>query len=467
VRNKALPVVAALLLVGAFASTAAAAGPAGFKTAKAPYLVPCDAATCASANVIAGVVVDPIISTGDVVGGYQMSGIPDGLGAYKDAGARLQVLMNHELGATFPGTPPGVNTRISKLTLNRSTHGVLAGTYLFNGSEGFERFCSSTLESFFGTPYYLTGEEAIGAGHDGSSIVMNAETGAWLETPQFGHIQHENLVPVERLSKAVLVTTDDDFRVGSPSLLLAYIADTPEAALSGDPAHGSLYVWKALDPADTPTTIAEGATIAGEFVPLTQAENANSTTIKTAAAAKGAFRFSRLEDAATAQQTPGRLYFADTGKVGDVSLTGRIYQLDIDPADPTKASLTFLLDGTTHGFANPDNLDTSSKSLVFQEDREAPFRSTYNRVLVYNLEERTLKVAARVNTTPPLARGQWESSGVINAQTLLGGGWWLLDVQAHSTFAPQPGATAPGAQPAPNTATGEDGQLLAIYIPGS
>jgi hypothetical protein len=337
-----------------------------------------------------------------------------------------------------------------------------------NGSEGFERFCSSTLESFFGTPYYLTGEEAINAGHDGSSIVMNAETGAWVETPQFGHIQHENLVPVERLAKAVLITTDDDFRVGSPSLLLAYIADTPEAALSGDPAHGRLYVWKALDDtADTPASITEGDTIPGEFVPLTQAENANSTTIKTAATAKHAFRFSRLEDAATAQQTPGRLYFADTGKIGDVSETGRIYQLDIDPADPTRASLTFLLDSATHGFANPDNLDTSSTSLVFQEDRESPFRDTYNRVLVYDLNSGVLRVAARVNTTPPLRRGQWESSGVINAQTLLGGGWWLLDVQAHSTLAPQPGPAAPGVQPTPNTATGEDGQLLAVYIPGS
>src|SRR5439155_6656111 len=142
-------------------------------------------------------------------------------------------------------------------------------------------------------------------------------------------------------------------------------------------------------------------------------------TIKTAAAAKGAFRFSRLEDAATAQQTPGRLYFSDTGKVGDVSETGRIYQLDIDPSNPTKASLTFLLDSATHGFANPDNLDTSPHSLVFLEDREAPFRAQYNRVLVYDLKAKTVRAVARVDPTPPLLPGQWESSGVINAQTLL------------------------------------------------
>ena len=56
---------------------------------------------------------------------------------------------------------------------------------------------------------------------------------------------------------------------------------------------------------------------------------------------------------------------------------------------------------------------------------------------------------------------------MINAQTLLGNAWWLVDVQAHGTFAPQPGPAPPGVQPTPNTSTGEDGQLLALYIPDS
>ena len=61
--------------LAAFAATAAVAlslaGGAspgnsdGFKTAKPPYLVP----------MVPGVAVDPILSTGDVIGGYQMSGI--------------------------------------------------------------------------------------------------------------------------------------------------------------------------------------------------------------------------------------------------------------------------------------------------------------------------------------------------------------------------------------------------------
>jgi hypothetical protein len=51
---------------------------------------------------------------------------------------------------------------------------------------------------------------------------------------------------------------------------------------------------------------------------------------------------------------------------------------------------------------------------------------------------------------------------VINAQSFLGEDWWLVDVQAHSTFMTQPGVSL-----APNTDSGEDGQLLAIKIPNS
>ncbi|HEY2937388.1 MAG TPA: hypothetical protein VGJ25_12365, partial [Gaiellaceae bacterium] len=59
-------------LTGVLALVAGAQAGSGVKTAKPAYLVPA----------APGVVVDPILSTGDIVGGYQMSGIPDGLGAY-------------------------------------------------------------------------------------------------------------------------------------------------------------------------------------------------------------------------------------------------------------------------------------------------------------------------------------------------------------------------------------------------
>lgn len=474
-------------VVVATISVAVAVAATGVKTAKPPYLVP----------TAPGVIVDPILSTGDIVPEgqvppYQMSGIPDGLGAYSnkkrqdddddghrgDGGRTFTTLMNHELGVTFPGNPPGVNARISKLTIDTQTRSVLNAKYVFTGHEGFERFCSATLEVINGTPYYFTGEEAINgippappAGHDGSSIVMNAETGQWWETPHFGHLQHENIVPT-KLSKWFFLTTDDDFRPGQDAYLYAYIAKSFKAAISGDPSKGSLYVWKADGALDS-TQVQKGQPpMTGRFVPISQAENANSVTLKTAAAARGAFKFDRLEDAALYRPVKGRYYIADTGKAPR-TFRGRIYQFDVDKNDPTRASLKVILDGDKgDDIYNPDNIDTSSRSLVIQEDRESPYRggpvppnppvadSGHNRVLVYDIAAKTITSVARVATPATLRPGTWESSGVINAFDILGAGWWLTDVQAHSTTAPQPGPTL-----VPNSSSGEDGQLQAVYIP--
>jgi len=462
-------VVAALTASALVGTATSKPTPEGFKTARPSMLVATEP----------GIVFDPIISTGDVVGGYQMSGIPDGLGAYK-TGSGMTVLMNHELE---PAAAPNVYSRISKFRIDRKTHRVLEASYPFTGAEGFARFCSSTLELIDGEPLYFTGEEDIPtSGHDGSSIVMNADTGEWVETPQFGHILHENNVPVQRLSKAFLLTTDDDFRdptAAQPYIaayLYAYIADTWEEAISG--TGGSLYVWKATGPTDgvgSSNDISKGETLEGEFIPVSQAENANGDTLERTSDAKGAFKFVRLEDAAVGRHRPGEVYFADTGRLASESVKGRLYRLNIDLSDPTQASVTLLLDGDAgDDLVNPDNIDTSPHSVVIQEDRNSEHRGPagtipgrpndpgYGRILVYDIKTGAVRPVAYANSTPPLRPGTWESSGVIDAHTLLGEDWWLVDVQAHGSSMQQPGSSL-----VPGSSTGEDGQLLAIKIPNS
>src|SRR5215207_4176010 len=479
---KRMSLLAALLVGAVLAAMCAVVASGATKTTRPPQLVP----------TAPGVIVDPILSTGDIVPEgqtppYQMSGIPDGLGAYSnnrryrghDRGRKQKgrkgtftAVMNHELGTAFQGTPPtpGVNARISKLTIDKQTRSVLSAKYLFTGNEGFERFCSSTLEVIHGTPWYFTGEEELNGPHNGSSIAMNAETGEWFETEHFGHLQHENIVPT-KLSKWFFLTTDDDFRAGQDAYLYAYIAKSFKAAISGNPAKGSLHVWKA-DGAIDSTQIQKGQTLSGRFVPISQAENATDVTLKAAAAARGAFKFDRLEDAALYDQVKSRYYFTDTGKAPR-TVRGRLYQFDVNPSDPTQASLKVVVDGDKgDDIYNPDNIDTSARSVVIQEDRESPFRggpvppnppvadSGHNRVMVYDIATGTLQSVARVDTTPPLRPGQWESSGVVNVFDILGPGWWLTDVQGHNTPAPQPGPTL-----VPNSSSGEDGQLQAVFIP--
>jgi hypothetical protein len=472
--------LALLALVGVLAAVLATVGGAshgggGFDTSKPAYLVP----------TAAGVQVDPIISTGDIVGDYQMSGIPDGLGGYRKTDVRghtdkghargrmVRVLMNHELGRSFPNNPPGVDTRITRLDIDRHTRRVHAAEYLFTGHELFERFCSATLMLIDGRPLYFTGEEAVpiagqppGPAHDGSSIVMDAETGFYREAPHFGHFQHENVVPL-KLSKWVFLSSEDDFRPG-PSYLYAYIADDFQRGVRG--TNGSLYVWRANDLAKNQNTaVLKNESVPGHFVPIPQSENMNSTQLKTAATNRNAFRFDRLEDIATQPEIRGRTFVADTGKP-PTTARGRVYQFDVNPGNPTLATLKMILNGDApdgDDIYNPDNMDASDRVLMIQEDRESafrdpPFSGGYGRVMEYRFSNQSLRSVARVNTPAPLRPGTWESSGIIDAGDLLGRDWWLLDVQAHSTTAPQPGPSL-----VPNSSSGEDGQFLALHVPGS
>ena len=58
----------------------------------------------------------------------------------RGSGGTFTVVMNHELGSTFPGQPPGVDARISRLVVDRARRSVLDAEYLFTGLEDFERF---------------------------------------------------------------------------------------------------------------------------------------------------------------------------------------------------------------------------------------------------------------------------------------------------------------------------------------
>ena len=49
---------------------------------------------------VSGVKFISILTVGDVIDGYRMVGIPDGLGLFTSGFDRFTVIMNHELGGT-------------------------------------------------------------------------------------------------------------------------------------------------------------------------------------------------------------------------------------------------------------------------------------------------------------------------------------------------------------------------------
>ena len=412
-----------------------------------------------------GVDITPLITTGDVIGGrlggYQFSGAPDGIGAYRSAPGRYEVFMNHEM-SHYWGDP--ANARISHLTLNANAE-VLAASYPVDGREGYWWFCSSTLAYVGDVPWYFTGEEWARTPRGGMSIAMNALTGRVVETPHFGSMAHENVVPVPDLARSVVLLPEDSR--GGRAQIWAYFADTVAAAIRG---RGSLRTWvpdSNLDGDPSPADISKGESLAGRFVTVKKAEKLPAERLNDAANQLGAMDFVRIEDVAYDPAQPGVTYWADTGSATKESRHGRLYKFTIDPAHPSRATLEVVLDGD-HGdpIYNPDNLGISDEALVIQEDRNFP-ASGYNRVWVWDLTTHDLTKVAR---TAPTARamevaggpGAWESSGVVDVSGFFGDGAWLMNVQAHYTKARQPGPNL-----LVDSAKGGGGQLLLVRIPGT
>ncbi|MDP9242814.1 MAG: hypothetical protein M3O84_06540 [Actinomycetota bacterium] len=444
----------ALTLPGGAAAPAVAGPATPFSTDVRPYLVP----------LASGVDIVPLISAGDVLGGgvYQMSGIPDGLGWYQSSGSTIELFVNHE----FDGRPSWA--RVSQLTLD-TDGGVLAGSYVIDGTERFEDFCSSTLAEFGGHPWYFTGEESPFSKRQGVSVAVNASTGAWKPLPWFGHFYHENQVPVRGMSQLAFFLSED----GHPgrSQIYAYTADSLRAASHGD---GTLRTFVPDGPTDgspSPKDIVKGETLAGHLQRIPQGSNSNPIELDRATSATGAMGLIRIEDAVADPHHPGVVYFSDTGAgrlaSGQETRAGRIYRFTMDPADPTNATLEVVLDGdTSDDMINPDNLGIAGRSLVIQEDHNNP-KYGYDRVLVYDTVAQTLRTVARTDPSQHLidvvgGPGFWESSGVVDASDWFGPGWWLLTVQAGEQNVRQPGLDGQV-----DSAIGEGGQILKVYIPGT
>ena len=143
-----------------------------------------------------------------------------------------------------------------------------------------------------------------------------------------------------------------------------------------------------------------------------------------------------------------------SGTVGQAD-NGRIFKFVFNADDPLIVdSLTVLADGDADGsaayvpFVNPDNIDTSKKSLMVQEDADNA------KIWQYRLRQEDWRVVATVNDP------DGESSGIVDASNWFESGVWLLDVQGH-------GQNVAEEQDGDILIKRESGQLLLMTIPGS
>jgi Bacterial protein of unknown function (DUF839) len=422
-------------------------------------------------SLASGVNITPILTTGESLQTengqtYQMAAIPDGMGAYDNNNGTFTLFVNHELSA-----PNNLSdARVSKLQISKQDLKVSGGKYLINGKEGYKRFCSATAvgqKEGFSSPLFLTNEEDISGKFGGIALAVNPN-GQVKNLPWIGYFDHENTIAVPGFKQKVVVLSTED---AAPGRLYMYVGRNQADILNG---RGQLYVFKASN-ASSPSDFHKGdpLPVQGNFIPISQQENQNSTTLNKAVTDKGALFFARLEDITYDINTPNIIYFASTGRSQFVDpktgkpydAKGRVYKMTLDPQEPTRVvALEVLLEGDKGDpILNPDNISASDRALMIQEDINTEFRGQRpGRIWQYNLQNKDLVAVAEADQTDPSGnpipgdkQGEWESSGIINMATILGPNKWLVNVQSHTLRTAQFGGED------------ESGQILLMEVPNS
>lgn len=391
----------------------------------------------------------------------------------------------------------------------RGQASVLDASVAVDPVDGFLRFCSASMAGpaeGFDDYVFFTGEETDDVmlptpntdlygpdpfpGNDtrqgGYAVALNTTSGDYVAVQGMGRLNHENTIAVPGYDQLAMLTTDDTFSRPSAQVYM-YLADDQDAVFADE---GELWAFRAtskngeaVDPADPfngandYNDVQPGDELTGEFIPVPD-EIADGATdeypqdaLENWSNANNVFQFVRAEDIAYDKNDPHVIYMADTGGGGvvpntetgrlsrgpgaGVSPNGAIFRFELDDGDPTVVTSFSKMaqgDDATAGafvpFVSPDNLDTSKKSLMVQEDTDNA------KVWQLRLRQATWRPVATVNDP------DGESSGIVDASAWFGGGRWLLDVQGHGTYVEQE-------QDGDVLKKLESGQLMLLKVPGS
>jgi hypothetical protein len=362
----------------------------------------------------------------------------------------------------------------------------------------------------------------------GVVVAYDLKSGEYRSIYGMGRHNHENSVGVPGYGYPVVLSGDDTFDAPSSQLYL-YKAASGQAVWNDQ---GALYAFKSSDATvNDYGDLSVGEQVSGTFIPVPRViatgKLPNGRDITSAdfpmqgvwdfdvpapagipdgpqwvlevwSNEHNVFQFIRIEDTAYDRKNPFVHYLADTGEPRAIASTtttrlargpsgtlgpypnGRIWKMVLNSSDPLKVeSLSVLVDGdqlppgAVGGLHNPDNLETTPRSLLIQEDP-----GTHNQYALpagpgkrtaavwrYDLTTGSMQIVALVDqSSDPTGQrlGAWESSGIVDASHVFGPGAFLLDVQAHGWEIAEAPSPFPGI-----FHRRENGQLMLLRVPGA
>ncbi len=434
-----------------------------------------------------GYSVTSVISATDVVAGYTMSGIPDGLGAFDNGNGTFTLLMNHEIA--IPGgiaRAHGSNGAfVSKWVINKSTLAVVSGTDLmqnvnlwnpatstystYNATTpstlaAFSRFCSADLPATTalynnatgrGTQerIFMNGEESGNEGRLMAHIVTGTAAGNSYELPFLGKYSCENICAnPHRSDKTIVIGMDDT----TPGQVYVYVGnktttgtDITKAGLTGGVLYG-VSVSGLLNEvsAGIPT-----ANTSFSLVNLGSIQAITGASLNTLSNNLSVTNFLRPEDGCWDPSNHRDFYFNTTNAFNSPSRVWRLRFNDIENPE-LGGTITAVLDGT-EGQQMLDNMTIdNSGHIMLQED--VGNNAWNGRILQYDIATDVLTPIGQHDPARFITGGanfltqDEESSGIIDVQSILGPGMFMFTTQAHFSI---PGAVYEG------------GQIMALYNP--
>jgi hypothetical protein len=462
--------------VAAVAAAGAQVVRTGPSSSATPYVVPMP-----GSSVVREVV--SILTVGDTIGGYQLLGIPDGMGGFSNGNGTMNVYIDHELTATASGRrhshQPLSHANVGGAFISRWTvvsepgadflrvlsggDAILSTATTTNGTGGslynFARFCSGDVppvNALFnaatgkGTQnrFFICGEES---GTPGRMIATDLNTGVGYQMPAFdasaGSWENGLARPMESDTTVVIGTSD-----GGANRMFVYVgtkSDTGTPAERAGLMNGTSYgIQVQVNGVDVTSedrvnalgTAATGPIYSGTFT-LAPGGTAAGTT------------FLRPEDGAWDPANPSDFYVVNTDRMSTTSAGApqthgsRLYRLRFNDVNNVLAGGTIeaVLDGTDV-MEMGDNLcvfnDLQGRTrVILQEDPGNHPHSAKH--LLYTADTDTLEVilqtdparfgAPGVPATAPFNQDE-EVSGIYDASAELGCGWFVGNLQAHYTL---------------------------------